>query len=182
MMSSPPEPVQYAQTCDGIVVVRVLGKGTHLQSPNLRYIFEITKGNDPPPRYILDLAGCTTMDSTFMGTIASIALHQRKAIGIAVVVVNSSDHVRKLMETLGLKFIVDLRRGTGGLPGELNKSEFQPAAAPAIDPVERMIMMIEAHEKLVDCDSDNEIKFEGVLKSLRESLDRARQSNSGRDG
>jgi two-component sensor histidine kinase len=39
--------------------------------------------------------------------------------------------------------------------------------------LDRIRMMIEAHEKLVDVDQGNEIKFQNVLDYLNESLARA---------
>ena len=166
------EPVQYAQLPDGIVIVRVSGKGTHQQSSSLKHIFEVTRETDPPPRYIIDVDQCTTMDSTFMGTLASIGLFQRRELGSSMIVVNLRDHVRNLLNTLGLQYILDLRSGQPDPSVEMSDGMFAPAEAPALSHLDQIIMMIEAHERLVDIDSENEIKFDGVLKNLRDSLDR----------
>src|SRR5690606_25379805 len=108
------EPIQYARLPDGIVVIRVHGKGTHLLSPSLRRVYELTRDQEPAPRYVIDLQDCTTMDSTFMGTLASIGLYQRRHTGSATIVTNMSDHVRHLLEMLGLKFILEMRHRTPG--------------------------------------------------------------------
>ena len=50
--------------------------------------------------------------------------------------------------------------------------EFSEVQAPEISKLDRILLMLEAHEKLVDVDSENEIKFRGVLKNLRDSLKR----------
>jgi hypothetical protein len=142
----------------------------------LRYVFEKTRKIVPPPRYLLDMDQCTSLDSTFMGTMASMALHQRKTTGTPIVVVNIQPHVRYLLETLGLNFILEMRLPPAGGPqASVPSSVFRPAHGPELTPMERIAMMIEAHEKLVDVDSQNEVKFEGVLKSLRDSLDRVQQ-------
>jgi anti-anti-sigma regulatory factor len=175
MAPVPADPIQYAQTGEGIVVVRVQGKGSHLQTPGLRHVFDTTRKQDPPVRYIIDLDQCTTLDSTFMGMLASMAIHQRETCDAPMVLTNIQDHVRYLLQTLGLNFLLDMRSGPAAKAERLQPEAFKPADAPEMSTMDRIVMMIEAHEKLVDVDSGNEIKFEGVLKTLRESLDRAKQ-------
>jgi anti-anti-sigma factor len=173
----PAEPVQFARTKDGIVIVRVHGKGTHMQSAALRDVFDRTRELEPPVRYVIDLEHCTTLDSTFMGTLAAMANHQMKATGAQLVIVNIQKHVRYLLQTLGLNFILDMRQDPATGTGAVQPGAFKPANAPNMTSLERMVMMIEAHEALVEADSENEIKFEGVLRDLRESLERAKRKN-----
>lgn len=168
-----PEPIQYARLPEGIVVIKVIGKGTHLQSPALRHVFEITRDLKPAPQYIFDLEQCTMMDSTFMGTMASIGLYQRNALGTQTIVTNMDEHVHYLLDTLGLKYIMDLRtQGREPYTAQAERN-LKPVESPNISHVDRIVMMIEAHERLVSIDNQNEVKFQGVLKSLRESLERA---------
>lgn len=170
MSSSNPDPIQFACLAGGIVVIRVNGKGTHLICPSLTYVFESTRAMSPPPRYVVDLDNCTTMDSTFMGTLASIGLFQRQTSGSSVIVINIQDHVRHLLNTLGLKYILDMRKDHVDMVAQ---DELESAPAPQLSHMQRILMMLEAHERLVDVDTENEVKFEGVLKSLRDSLSRA---------
>ncbi|HOE97166.1 MAG TPA: STAS domain-containing protein [Candidatus Sumerlaeota bacterium] len=180
MSPEPTEPIQYAHLPDNIIVIRVLGKGTHLQSPSLRYVFDQTRDAAPPPRYIIDLDRCTTMDSTFMGTLASIGLHQVERTGSRVIVTNIQEHVLRLLNTLGLKYILDLRANHDQTVNRLGLGEeaFTPAAGPRLDKLDRIVLMIEAHERLIDVDSQNEVKFQGVLRTLRQSLDEEQQRPS----
>lgn len=171
------EPILYARLPDGIVIIRVIGKGTHQQTSGLLHVFQMTRDQNPPPSYIIDLDQCTTMDSTFMGTLASIGLYQRRERGTSVVVTNIKDHVRYLLNTLGLHYILDLRPDRGETPAPAGDEAFTPAAAPSMTNIDRIVMMIEAHERLIDVDGENEIKFESVLKSLRDSLAREQQRN-----
>lgn len=165
------DPIQYARLPGGLIVVRVQGRATHLEAPELRYIHQETQREDPSAQYIVDLDECTTMDSTFMGTLASMGISQREKTGKKLIVLNIGDHVLYLLNTLGLKFILDLRQPSQS-EGSVSDVQFTPARAPQISPVERIVMMIEAHEKLVDVNGQNEVKFEGVLNSLRDSLAR----------
>jgi anti-anti-sigma factor len=177
MPSPPPETIQYACLSEGIVVIRVNGKGTHLESPILRHVFEQTRKNTPPARYVIDLDKCKTMDSTFMGTLASIGLHQRNSAGSSLIVVNANEHAVYLLNTLGLKYILDVRQEPAADARQTPGEAFTPATAPKIGAIDRILMMIEAHECLIDVDGQNEVKFEGVLKHLRESLEREQEQS-----
>ncbi len=169
------DPIEFAQLPGGIVVIRVQGKGTHLVTPSLRHVFEATRESEPPTRYVVDLEQCASMDSTFMGMLASMGIDQRRRTGSSLIVANIVPHVRNLLNTLGLKHILELRAAPEP-ETEGQGARFTPAAAPQMTRLQRVVMMIEAHERLVDIDSNNEVKFEGVLKSLRESL-RQEQGN-----
>ena len=154
------------------MIIRVVGKGTHLESVALRHVFEQTRDRAVAVHYIVDLEFCATMDSTFMGTLASIALHQRQKDSSAMIALNVNDHVRRLLDMLGLKYIITIRKNNhDALTESCDGKRFTPANAPEISKLDRIVMMIEAHERLVDVDSNNEIKFEGVLTGLRQSLD-----------
>lgn len=179
-MSQSGESILYAQLPDDIVVIQVRGKGNHQNSVSLREAIKLTSAPERSPRYIFDLEKCETMDSTFMGVMASVALQQQRQAGGKPVALNMNAHVRELLNTLGLKYVLDMRDGAGAaqpineLKGELKEDRFEAAPHPTLDKINRIVMMIEAHEKLIDIDGENEVKFKGVLQSLRDSLKRAR--------
>ena len=52
-------------------------------------------------KIIVDLASCTWMDSTFMGTLATLGLHAKKA-NIVVNILNASEKNIKLLKELGI--------------------------------------------------------------------------------
>ena len=167
------ESIQFARVPGDIVVIRVFGRGTHQNSTALRNAFELTGSDDHCAHYVFDLERCTSMDSTFMGVLASIALRQKRLHGSRPTVSNASPHVREQLDILGLKYILDLREHVSDeATGPGGASAFESVPAPEMSKVDRIVLMIEAHERLIDVDGQNEIKFEGVLQSLRESLDR----------
>lgn len=174
------ESILYAQFPDDIVVVRVQGKGNHLNVSALREVERRTSEPGRKPRYVFDLERCETMDSTFMGILASLAEIQAERTGTMADVVNMNDHVRGLLNTLGLKFVLKMHAGHGPDAAAACPTEaLEKVEPPPLDKVERIVMMIEAHEKLVDVDSGNEVKFKGVLQNLRESLDRTKGTGGG---
>jgi hypothetical protein len=109
-----------------------------------------------------------------MGVLASMGLKERQVDGTQPIVVNISPHVRELLELLGLNYILDLRSGASApqhAPAD-GEVEFEPVETPEMSRLDRIVMMIEAHQQLIDVDRKNEVKFKGVLDSLKDSLNR----------
>ena len=110
-----------------------------------------------------------------MGVVAVIALRQLKLTRVNSIVVGASGHVRMQLELLGLKSILEIRSAVNEerepTPGK--SAKFASVPSPELSKVERIALMIEAHERLIDVEGENEVKFNGVLESLRESLKRS---------
>ena len=163
--------IQFAALDDGIVVLRIVGKGDYEISGQLRAISDRYSSHGPCPRYIVDLGNCPSLDSTFMGEIASMALYQRSHRADQLVVVNANANTRCQMGKLGLKHILDLRQDS--LPeGVCDGAVFQSSAPRPLSRFEQIIHMIECHQALIEADSGNEVRFRGVLQSLQDSLAR----------
>ena len=167
------ESILYARLPDDIVVIRVCGKGNHTNSVALRKVFDMTSDSRHCGRYIFDLAKCTTMDSTFMGVMASIALSQKRLDRSHCVAVNMAPRTLDQLETLGLHYVIEMRRGATEPTVEIETqaARFNAVDSPPMNKLNRIVMMIEAHEKLIDVDGGNEVKFRGVLQNLRQSLE-----------
>jgi anti-anti-sigma regulatory factor len=172
MSQQPNAAIQYAQLSDGIVIIRVRGRGSHQNAPQLRQVYQLTKDGNPALCYIFDMNECEAMDSTFMGTMASIAIHQSKQTSTSAIVINMREHVCSLLNTLGLKYILDMRSGKGVCSSKVGEEKFKTVETSQLSRLERTVIMIEAHERLVDIDSRNEVIFEDVIQALKESLDR----------
>jgi anti-sigma B factor antagonist len=173
--------ISFAELGDGVIVVRVWGRGSFLNSMELKELADRIAATHGPGNYhfIVDLGDCSTMDSTFMGTLASIGLRQRREGSDQLTVVNANEQSFRLLQTLGLAHFICVRKNdcaaadhAANTPDE----NFQPADRQSASRTDRIIHMIEAHEKLVDADSDNAVRFESVLKYLRDSLEREKNS------
>jgi len=66
-----------AGVCSPSVWVKVEGKGSFLNSDNLKE-FACEMLGHGYREFVVDLAGCVTMDSTFMGTMARLAFRLRE--------------------------------------------------------------------------------------------------------
>ena len=175
--------ILFARAGEDIVVVKPVGHGTMALAPCLRQVDAELSANGRPLRYVVDLSDCASMDSTFMGTLAGLALHQQKATGRPMVVVNAGETPRRQMKTLGLNYMLKVYPEDAETAGIANELEhFERVRACDVSDVERIVHMIESHQTLVDMNSGNELKFRSVLEHLEQSLKRAAQKEQNPSG
>lgn len=78
-----------------------------------------------------------------------------------------NSHIEALLRNLGLLYILDSRNK---IEPPIS-SELKPIDMQELSKTDCIIHMIEAHEKLIEADSKNEVKFESVLNLLKKKLD-----------
>jgi anti-anti-sigma regulatory factor len=116
--------------------------------------------------FVIDLAECELMDSTFMGTLAGIALRLREIGSGSLTVLNPNTRNLSLLENLGLDhlFSFELPEGVRAMP--------QPAAQQTLpaaqDAAAQHATVLSAHEALVEADPENEERFKDVLELLKQ--------------
>lgn len=164
--------ILYGNAGEDVVIVRVIGRANLDLSPQLKILANYMNSKDYSPRYIMDLEDCSTMDSTFMGVLATMAMHQITCLKDRLIVLNANSTTRRQMDTLGLKYVLSIRQ----VPEEHApiSQEIDYKVATAINPsrAEHIAHMIESHQALIEMNSGNKVKFEGVLKLLNQSLNR----------
>ena len=154
--------------------IRVEGEASHRNSARVRDFgrCRIDKGTR---HFILDLEKCGGMDSTFMGTLTSLALDlKRLETPGRVDILNASERNIKALNKLGLQAI--LRIDTEGtawteLRDLVAENVAKPLPAEDLDRRERVEMVMEAHEALVRANSENFTKFQDVLEYLKRDLE-----------
>jgi anti-sigma B factor antagonist len=155
---------------DKIVWIKVEGKGSFLNSSGLKD-FSREMVNRGHREFVVDLKHCPVMDSTFMGTMAGMALRLREIGQGHVHVTNLNERNGDLLRNLGLDqlFAMDLCavRIDDSLPQRPLESRGEPARA------ETAQTMLDAHEALVEADPENLTKFKDCLEYLKEDLRRA---------
>ena len=92
---------------DGFTWIRCEGKGSFRSSPELKRYAELRVGAGERV-LVIDLAACTAMDSTFMGTLAGLAMKLGKCGGGVVQIAGVSERNRRSLEDLGLDFLVEI--------------------------------------------------------------------------
>jgi len=157
-------------TANRTVWVRVEGKGSFLNSTGLKE-FAKEMVNRGYREFVVDLKGCPVMDSTFMGTLAGVALRLRELGQGHLRVINLNERNLDLLSNLGLDqlFIMGGDGNGAGVDGVQKPLPGGPA-----DKTAQAQTMLEAHEELVEANPENAAKFKDVLEYLKQDLHLAR--------
>ena len=149
-------------------MVRVEGKGSFLNSTGLKeFAKEMT--NRGFREFFIDLKSCPVMDSTFMGTLAGIALRLREIGQGELRVVNLNERNHDLLSNLGLDQLFTIS-AAGAPPLVANHA----LTGVPVDKATQTETMIAAHEELVEANPENAAKFKDVLEYLKQDLHLAR--------
>jgi len=170
----PPGGVEFARLGGNIAVIRLIGRCSFQNSAYLERAVELCEREMGVCCYVLDLDRCESLDSTFLGVLAGLAMRQRKAGYGNLVAVNVSGRLLRTMSLLGLTHVLDVRERTLPQAEKMREVRVSETDRVEMSRVERVAHMLQAHQRLVELDSGNEARFESVLKHLGESLDRAK--------
>jgi anti-sigma B factor antagonist len=150
------------------VWVRVEGKGNFLNSGSLKE-FAQEMVNRGYREFIVDLENCVMMDSTFMGTLAAVALRLKELGHGHLHVVHCGQRSHDLLSGLGLDQIFEIRSNGGAAPEceEVKENSVDGAEARKRETTETML---EAHQALCDAAPENFARFKDVLDYLKQDL------------
>jgi anti-sigma B factor antagonist len=129
--------------------------------------------------FVLDLAECTLMDSTFLGLLAGFGLKMRgipeNCSDRGMVLLNPSPRITELLENLG---VIDLFRTVQGVMDLPPEAE---AISPTFKPHGREEVTracLEAHQTLSSLSPENAARFKDVTQFLAEDLKKIKQAGS----
>lgn len=149
----------------GTLWMKVDGRGDFQNCSCVREFFQrmISKGHRD---YVLDLAECELMDSTFMGTLAAVAFHLREKGCEMLRIVRANTRNHSLLENLGLDNLFKLEPAAGDPPPH----SLHTAGAHEQPPREQRTTILSAHEALVEADPRNAVRFQDVIEYLRHEI------------
>lgn len=101
------EPPFYFWMSDGEGWVKVVGAGTFLNSTALKDQVRAMTARGVSA-FAIDLAECPLIDSTFMGTLAGLALRLRELGRGRVRILNANPECRKVIADSGLEILFQL--------------------------------------------------------------------------
>lgn len=150
------------------VVVRIDGRASFLNSGSLKDFFaEMIKQGKR--RFVVDFRLCASMDSTFLGVLAGVALELRRQSPPGVLTLaRVGERNLELIRNLGLHRLATVDLGTQSM-NPLGTST--PLTEQARGEIESARLVLEAHENLVATDAANATKFQDVLAFLRNRLE-----------
>src|SRR6184192_3584512 len=145
------------------VWVRVEGKGSFLNSGNLKEFARamVERGYR---EFVIDLNNCAMMDSTFMGTMAGVALRLKELGQGHLRVVHCGQRSRELLTGLGLDQLFQISSNGARAP------ECGALASKTPGKKEQAKEMLAANEALCEAVPENLLRFKDVLDYLKQDL------------
>ena len=162
-----------------VVCIRVRGKGSFQNSVGVKQ-FAVAMIQRGHREFVVDLAECPVMDSTFMGTLTGVALKLRGLGSGHLHVIHPNERNSSLLRGLGLDQILDL--ADDEITDGVGYDESIPNSAADNDSEQRRQTaetMLAAHQALIDADPENLSRFKDVLDYLKQDLARGTGPDAG---
>jgi anti-anti-sigma regulatory factor len=159
-------PATVSAACfDREVWIRIEGRGNFQSSGSIKKFAQamIQRGHR---NFVIDLAECEHMDSTFMGTLTGISQKLREQENGCLLAINVSPRNMELLENLGLTFLFDVE--AAGSPPKIPAEVGAQLMNLPIDPVSDHDLILSAHEALVAANPVNADRFRDVLEYLKQ--------------
>jgi anti-anti-sigma regulatory factor len=163
------KPVYLIDAYSDPVAVRIEGRASFLNSACLRdFMSQMIKSGKT--RLVIDFLRCTSMDSTFLGVLAGVALELRKLPQKgSLVLTRMSQRNLELVHNLGLHKLVTVDSSHGGSIADACDTPLSNAERGELDNAR---LVLEAHENLVTADETNRGKFQDVLVFMKNRVER----------
>ncbi|MDX1679373.1 MAG: STAS domain-containing protein [Akkermansiaceae bacterium] len=159
---------------EGFSWIRCEGKGSFLNSPLVKSFGDARVGEGESV-LVIDLAACSGMDSTFMGTLAGMAARLAAVDGGILQVAGADERNRRSLEDLGLDFMMQIDPKEPSWKDDIENIRSQLKPAQAVEPMnlsERARHVLRAHEELTDLNEKNAREFENVVGTLKRQVDK----------
>ena len=162
-----------AASIEGCTLVAVVGKATFRLAPAFKQATQAARLAGSAA-IVVDMAQCLSMDSTFMGGMASLGFAAQKAGDFRLVFINLSPAAMGLLKGLGLLRLLKAYPA-GSLPEGMGCLEdlvanLQPVSAEELGGTDLAAFMYDAHETLTRADPANLQKFKDVLDFLQQDM------------
>ncbi|HIE44352.1 MAG TPA: anti-sigma factor antagonist [Candidatus Omnitrophica bacterium] len=144
---------------DDLVIVRIEGTGTWIES---KAFLEFSKQKiEEDKKIAIDLSSCKLLDSTFLGTLAYLALKKGK-----IEIFKPPPEVKRAIKTLGLEKIIKEIE----IPEEIGeKKEIKGRKLSKREQAEVILM---AHKSLVKVDSENLPEFQDLIEMMEKEVEK----------
>lgn len=119
--------------------------------------------------FVIDLQNCAMMDSTFMGTMAGVALRLRELGHGHLRVIHCGNRSRDLLSGLGLDQILSIQSNGAAAPDCRSLGDDAGEGTP-VTKKEQAQTMLDAHEALCEAAPENLTRFKDVLDYLKQDL------------
>jgi anti-sigma B factor antagonist len=146
--------------------VKITGRANFTSSPDFKTLLEelTQKGYR---HFLIDLAGCPLMDSTFLGVLAGFGMKLKPGVEKGIELYNPNERVAELLENLGALHLFSVITGELPMAGEVQTCTPE-SSHPTHEEIART--SLEAHQTLMAVNPDNVARFKDVTQFLCEDL------------
>jgi anti-sigma B factor antagonist len=161
---------------DQFACIRITGRANFSSSIDFKTLLNELKQKGFS-YFVLDLSGCTLMDSTFLGVLAGFGLKMMSngddQAEPAIELLNPNARIIDLLESLGVLHLFKVTQGPVTLPENAQPHTHEPVCSTK-EEVTRACL--EAHRTLMEINPQNAAKFKEVAQFLAEDLKKKKAS------
>ena len=154
--------------------IRIIGRANFTSSIDFRTLINELR-QQGCRHFVLDLAECVLMDSTFLGVLAGFGLKLRADNAgqgqQGIELLNPNPRITELLDTLGVLHLFKLTQGTVTPPAPTQPLEHTPASPTKAEVTQTCI---EAHQTLMDISPANAARFKDVAQFLAEDMKKSK--------
>ena len=155
--------------CKDFACVKIAGRANFMSSPDFNALLTGLKQKGYH-RFIIDLAECLIMDSTFLGVLAGFGLANNPDAAPdkrEIELLNPSARVRELLDNLGVLSLFNVATLALQMPADTRVS-----SPDTIRPTQEQITRtcLDAHRTLMALNPENAARFKDVTQFLAEDL------------
>ena len=152
-------------TPGGHVLVRVEGRGTHMNSQPLRdFLMDMVRRGYV--EFDLDLGQCLYVDSTFAGVIVALSLQVKENSGGRVAVFGANVRCREQLHTLGVDHLFDL--ASDDQPAPVDEPTLEALPWPYRSQEAWAGNILEAHQTLARVAPANAHRLQDVIEYMQQ--------------
>jgi anti-sigma B factor antagonist len=155
---------------DHTAFIRITGRASFASSVSFKLLINELRSSGFK-NFVLDLTECVTMDSTFLGVLAGMALkiadEQQPDRSISLQLLNPNQRISDLLENLGVCHL--FKTAYGPRPADADYAP-APVNENANSREQISATCLEAHQTLMAINPDNVPKFKDVTQFLAEDL------------
>ena len=172
-MNAKNPPVMSVAVVERTAFVKIPGRASFTTSMEFKTLISELRSRGIT-RFVLDLGECMTMDSTFLGTLAGLAMRDADGVETAETgaklrpeLLNPNERITDLLENLGVIQLFSILHQASPCT-----TIFEPVTNARPEPSKEEIARtcLEAHQELMRINPENIPKFKEVARFLAEDL------------
>ena len=158
---------------DDFVWIRCEGKGNFLNSPLVKRVADAFYESGRR-LIVVDLDACTGMDSTFMGTLAGLALKLNRTEDGKLQIARASERSEDSLSGLGLDMLMEINPEEAVWKSQLSKVEEMLGSYEneRLEDGEQAQFCLDAHQVLGEANPENIGKFRAVVEMFESDIAR----------